>query len=446
MDRAVLYAILGNLASLVFGPITALLIAVRFSPELQGYYYTFGSLTALQFLAELGLGQAIIQFASHEWSRLHFGPNYQIHGEADSRSRLISLARLSLLWYAAAAAVALITLGAGGFLFFSHSPTPGINWQMPWLVLCALLGLNLCLTPLFYLLQGCNQISSYWLYRLLQQIINGLALWIAIVSGFKLWSMPFAMVIGLLWSLIFLRRYTGFFQAFLIQPQGPRIAWRAEVWPVQWRIAITWMSTYFTNQIFTPVLFRFSGPVVAGQMGMTNTLTNVVMAMSSNWVVTKAPRFGVMIAGRNWRELDRSFFRSFCISLVVAAALAVAAAGLIAGLNLLGSPLAYRVLPPLPASLFLAASVISSALASLTIYLRAHKREPLTAVFLLGSLAIALLAVLLAPQFGATGVGAAYFAVLVLFELPVSTAVFLRLRGSWHSAGPVSGDSVTESL
>jgi len=70
VDRAVGYAVLGNLTSLILGPVTVLLIAMRFSPEIQGYYYTFGSLVALQVLFEMGLGQAIIPFASHEWSSL----------------------------------------------------------------------------------------------------------------------------------------------------------------------------------------------------------------------------------------------------------------------------------------------------------------------------------------------------------------------------------------
>ncbi len=432
MDRVVAFAVLGNIVSLTFGPVTALLVAMRFSPELQGYYYTFGSLTALQFLVELGLGQAIIQFASHEWIGLGFDARRRVVGAADSLSRLISLGRLSFKWYTVAAVIVLLLLGPGGYLFFSRSPTPGIDWMWPWFAVCLGVTLNLVLTPVFFLLQGCHQVSQFWFYRLIQQVVNGVILWIAILAGARLWASPIAIAAGLVWSVVFLSRFVPFIQTFLARPAGPRIGWKAEVWPIQWRIAVSWFSTYFTSQLFTPVLFKFSGPVVAGQMGLTNTLANVLVAISSNWVVTRAPRFGGLIAERRFKELDRTFFRALRASITVACLGAGIAGGLIYGLQLMGHPLSQRVLPLLPAALFLVAGVVSSLLASLSVYLRAHKREPLMGVFLGGSIGIALLAVLLAPLHGPMGVGVGYVAVLVFFELPICIVVFRQLQVRWH--------------
>ncbi len=45
------------------------------------------------------------------------------------------------------------------------------------------------------------------------------------------------------------------------------ISWRREVWPFQWKIAVSWLCDYFIFQLFTPVLFAFRGPVEAGQDG-----------------------------------------------------------------------------------------------------------------------------------------------------------------------------------
>ncbi len=271
-----------------------------------------------------------------------------------------------------------------------------------------------------------------------------LALWAAIISG-KLWTLPLASASGLVWSVFFLHRYAAFCRAFLISPDGPRIAWRQDVWPIQWRIAVSWISTYFTSQLFTPVLFRSAGPAVAGQMGMTNTLANVVMAMSSNWVVTKAPRYGVLVAERKWRELDSSFFRSLFMSLVIGLVLALGAWGLILLLEGLQHPLASRVLPPGPAGVFLIAGVVSSVLSGLSTYLRAHKREPLMGVFLVGSMVIAALALLLAPSYGATGVGAGYLGVLVLLELPITVWIFQRSRARWHASSNDNSESATRA-
>jgi O-antigen/teichoic acid export membrane protein len=434
MDRAVAYAVLGNIASLIFGPVTALLVATRFSPDLQGYYYTFGSLTSLQFLFELGLGQAIIQFASHEWVKLGFDADRRIVGADDSLSRLTSLGRLSLRWYGLAAALVLVVLGLGGYVFFARSPTSGVNWMWPWFAVCLGVALNLVLTPTFFLLQGCNQVSQFWFYRFIQQVVNGLVLWIAILFGAGLWASPLAMACGLVWSVVFLLQYIPFLRTFLSKPAGPRIAWSTEVWPIQWRIAVSWFSTYFTSQLFTPVLFKFSGPAVAGQMGLTNTLTNVLVAISSNWVVTKAPQFGGLVARRQFKSLDRTFFRSLLVSITVACFGAAAGAILIYLLYRIGSPLSERILPPLPATLFLVAGVVSSALASLAVYLRAHKKEPLVGVFSSGSLMVAILTLVLGSRIGALGIAIGYLGVLVAFELPTSLFVFERCRRAWHIA------------
>lgn len=66
MDRAVFYGFLTRIWGIAAAPVTALLIAGKFTPQIQGYYYTFTNLLSLQIFVELGLGTVIIQFASHE--------------------------------------------------------------------------------------------------------------------------------------------------------------------------------------------------------------------------------------------------------------------------------------------------------------------------------------------------------------------------------------------
>ena len=60
INSAVVYGIVANCWRVISGPVTILLIATRFSPELQGYYYTFGSILALQYFVELNLSSVII--------------------------------------------------------------------------------------------------------------------------------------------------------------------------------------------------------------------------------------------------------------------------------------------------------------------------------------------------------------------------------------------------
>lgn len=433
VDRAVGYAVLGNLTSLFLGPVTVLLIAWRFSPELQGYYYTFGSLMALQAFLDLGLGQAIIQFASHDWSALSLDEKGRIVGDDDALSRLLSLGRLSFRWYGWASVLLILVMGPAGYYFFSRSPVVGVSWTGPWLGLCVGVGVNFALFPVFSLLQGCNQVPQFWFYRWIQQIVNGLSLWAAILLGAALWTLPIAVYAGLLWSVFFLGlRYRGFIESFRSSPKRIRVHWRSELWPMQWRIAISWMGANFTTFLFAPVLFQLSGPVIAGQMGMTVTLAIVLLAISSNWVVTKAPRFGVLIARGEYRKLDQLFLKSFYASVAAAALGAVVIGFGVVLLNLIHHPFSSRILPPLPTALLLLGTVVNSVTMGISVYLRAHKREPLAPVYLLTSLVVLALALMLGKRFGAVGIAAGYLGTLVFIQLPLAFIIFRRKRMEWH--------------
>ncbi len=62
MNRASLYSLAAKLITLLMQFIALLLIIWRISPEIQGYYYTFQSVIALQTIAELGLGTIAIPY------------------------------------------------------------------------------------------------------------------------------------------------------------------------------------------------------------------------------------------------------------------------------------------------------------------------------------------------------------------------------------------------
>ena len=51
----------------------------------------------------------------------------------------------------------------------------------------------------------------------------------------------------------------------LVSGATEKISWRKEVFPMQWKIALSFMSGYFVFQLFTPVLFHYQGAEVASQ-------------------------------------------------------------------------------------------------------------------------------------------------------------------------------------
>ena len=181
VDRAVFFGLLGKAWLMLATPVSILLIAYLFSPELQGYYYTFGSLLFLQVFIELGFGMIITIFASHEWSRLGLDESGQIIGDSDALTRLIGLARIAIKWYSIGGIALFLGLAVGGYIFFSSAPAGSVEWVMPWFALCVLTGITVCLLPVWALLEGCNQVAGVNFYRFLQGLAVNLALWLAII-------------------------------------------------------------------------------------------------------------------------------------------------------------------------------------------------------------------------------------------------------------------------
>jgi len=433
IDRAVFFAIIGKIWSVSAGLITTLLIAFFFSPELQGFYYTFNSLLAFQVFAELGLGGVLTYYASHEWAQLALDSHGRVTGDADALSRLVSLGRFALRWYVVAGVAVTLVLASGGLMFFGANGDQAISWRAPWIVLCAVTGLNICIAPIWALLEGCNQVSNVYAYRVIQYAASSIAAWVGIYLGAGLWVACILGVTGLLAMTITVgRRYGGFVRTILLgHPKGPRLNWRADILPMQWRIALSWISGYFSFSLFTPVLFHYQGSVVAGQMGMTWAFVAALTALAYSWITPKAPYFGILIAQKKYVELDRVFWR---ITAVVVAVTALGALGiwtLVYSLGQLHHPLAIRLLSPAATGYFLLATILVSASLPMATYLRAHKQEPLLALSVISGILTMIAVVVLGRYYSAEGVAIGYLAVMVMV-IPFVALIWYRRRVEWH--------------
>lgn len=433
VDRAVIFALLTQVWQLLAGPVTLLLIAHYFTPELQGFYYTFASLLALQSFVELGFYLVIINVASHEWGHLGLDSDRRIVGEPASLSRLVSLGRLIFKWYAVASAIFVVGVSIVGFGFFSRDQKSDILWQQPWLAIVLLTGLLLWTLPFNSLLEGCNQVAKINQFRLVQAMLANLSLWPTIVLGGGLWAAVAYSGTRLLCNLyLLLIHYRRFFVPFFTHPAGPRIRWRTEILPMQWRLGLSGLVNYFAFSLFNPVMFHYHGAAVAGQIGMTWQVVSTVQTVALAWVHTKVPRFGMLIARKDYAGLDRFWLRTSLVSLAVVSGGAGAVWLLVYGLNALHVPLAQRLLALSPTGLLLLAAILMQVSQCQSAYLRAHKREPIMVMSVTSSLVIGLLVWLLGSRFGPLGAAAGYLAVVAGYIIPYETAIWFRCRAKWH--------------
>ena len=434
VDRSVSFGMMSLAWMLGAAPLTASLVARQFSPEVQGYYYTFRSLLAMQTFFSLGLGTVIIQFTSHEWTKLKMDDNRNIIGDAVALSRLRSLMKFSMKWFFVGSAMLILTLGGGGYVFFSGFSSGGIPWVGPWFFLSLLTGLIISLTPIWSVLEGTSQISRVYRFRFFSAIFMNIASWAGMLMGANLWVLCFANAVALLYAIVFLwRRYYLFCKSLIFQRHGnEKIHWFEEVWPMQWRVALMAAAGYFFCYFFTPVLFKYHGAVVAGQMGMTWTFVGILPSLSAAWVNPKGPLFGMMIARKEYDELDRIFWRLTKVVLVGVGLVAVLMWAFVFVLYKMKLPIMERLLSPLPTGIFLAAQFFLSISYPMATYMRAHKKEPLMFLFVCSSGFVCLSNLILGKYFSATGMAWGYFTVNLL-ALPVISFLWYRNRRLWHA-------------
>ena len=441
LDAAIVFTVLARSWSALSGLLTLALIARFLSPTEQGYYYTFYPLVNLQIIFELGFSVVILQMASHEAVHLTLHRDGRIEGPVHHAARLASTLGKALRWYSTAAILLLLVLLPAGEHFFathavSHSALQQqVHWRAPWIVAAVATTFTFLLDPVFSFLEGCGYVPQVARARLTQAVTGSALGWTALALHHGLFAPGFIIGGQAIAGIAFLLTRHGLLGTLLRLPvaAADHISWRADIWPFQWRMAISWVCGYFTFQLFTPILFARWGPVEAGRMGMSLNIAGAISAVSIAWMNTKAAPFGQLIALRRFGELDRRFRQALTQSAAVNifGALAVLAGALLLAHR--GYPLAGRLLAPLPLAMLLAGSIGNNIVSAEAMYLRAHKQEKFMLNSIVGALYTAPMVWLLGRSHGAAGIAAGYLAGTLVIGLGFGTYTFQKYRRLWHA-------------
>jgi hypothetical protein len=424
------------------GPLTIVFIATKFTKEQQGFYYTFASLLALQVFFELGLTTVIAQFASHEFTNLNWGYKGRVEGDSCSLSRLVNLLCKTMIWFGVASLLLVVGLIPAGLIFFHANDNAATDfaWRMPWMFAVLGTAMNLIVTPFFAVIMGSGDVTTVNHRQMLGGIVGSCISWLAISLNCGLYAV-FAVSAGnVLISWSYLVKYKPdllklvWYELLSIKMKKCHntISWWGEVWPMQWKIALSWVAGYFIYQLFIPVLFHYHGAVIAGQMGMTLSASNSLLAICITWMNARSPEFGKFVAMKKWNDLDRLFARTMIQSVLVAII------GAFTGLSCIWCLQKYyiigqRFLPVSQAAMLLVATVATVIIYGFATYLRAHKQEPLLMVSLVGALLQGFATWFLGKYYTSTDVIIGFMSISVFFSLPAVFFVWRSYKRRWHS-------------
>lgn len=443
VDRALVAGLGHRVWQGAAGLATLILVSRFLTPELQGCYFAFYSVAAFQTLSDLGLYLVVANVASHEWARLGFDGRGRLAGEAGARSRLLHFARALGGWYGALAVLSGVAVGAAGTWFFERTLPADVSWRLPWLALVIATSLLLWTQPFLALLEGCGQIATVNRYRLGFAVAGSACLWSGLAAGLGLWAVPLGAAPLVARDAALLGwRYAGLTRDVLRPPRGPSIDWRAEVWPMQWRLGVMGISQYAAAQLFTPIVLYYHGAVAAGRMGMTWAAVSGIQAAALVWLQVRVPELGVLVARGDRAGLERLWRRASVLAIGVLAAGGSLLCLLVWGLSASGRPGAARVLTPLGVALLVAGACGAQYVQAIAAYVRAHKRELLLPAGAGASVASGVLAILLGRAWAGEGVSAAYALAMIGIATPLAARVLRRFRSHEPTpARPVEHES-----
>jgi hypothetical protein len=330
IDLSTFYVTLHRIWQMLAGGITLLFIPYWLSKEQQGYYFTFNSIIALQLIFELGLSQVILQRLGTAHAQENSGAR---HAELDTgrRYEVGALVQFFKRWYLYVAVCFFIFSSLAGLVFLHFFSQQATGYS---LLLCTLLA---CASVVLYqavylgMLEACGEIHRVAKLRFIQSCIAYSMLWGGALIVPHLWWMIMPVLISALTTGLWLtmeKKNTGSkLFALLTKTYQSPIVWLRDVWPFQWRIALSWFSGYLITQLFVPVTFSIYGAVEAGQLGITLALYGAVFTISYSLIAAKAPLIVQLIAHHEHSRAFSLFARQLkytlslgilgCLSLLV---------------------------------------------------------------------------------------------------------------------------------
>lgn len=412
------------------GAVTMLLITTQLDPVAQGWYYTFVSVAALYSVFEMGLSASVLHVTAHKFLRLDWAASGVVgEGAAEFGSFVAKSVQVYLI---KAVLFFLVVYLIGIYLFNDRVATfvQPLAWVAPWTVLVFLTSLGLLALPFLAVVEGSGAIAEAYGVRLAQGVVGSLSCWLLLWSDAALWATAMMGLAVVCVVLAWLRtRRQNLWLLVRQNWSSNHFDWAKELWPLQWRVGLGWISVFAWSQLATPIVFFYQGPIAAGQMGLSLTVAHMVGLIAQSWIARGVPSMSQAVARQDWAELRRIF--AFDLKRALMVFLGGSIVVFILWLILSDTAYVERVLPGeafLALFLFVFFYLLNGALAS---QLRSFKKEPLLWVFLLGGV-LSLLGTWWAAQHSVEAVVYAMLLVQLVVVLPLAYRTWKIKIKAWQ--------------
>jgi hypothetical protein len=352
-------------------------------------------------------------------------------------ARFYDLLGRSILWYGGVALLLLLLILPAGLVFFTSQETDAseVAWRAPWITLVVSAALYVPIIPVLAAIEGSGQVASVSRLRFFQGVCANFLAWTVLALGVGLFAASAAFLVNTLWGYGWvIRKYPTMLielkRNWRQKSLSSTFDWMSEVWPMQWRIAVSWISGYVIFQLFTPILFYYHGAALAGKMGISLAVANMLSNFAQVWLQANTPEMAKAVARKNWQELDSLFNRIFWQATLVNLGGSLFT---LFGLWILSEMMiSQRFLSLLDMAYLLAAFALSHMIGALAHYLRVHKQEPFMVLSVIGAVLVGISIWYFGRIYGVTGMVMSLLFINLIYGLPTAIWLWLRLRKIWH--------------
>ncbi|GAA0542071.1 hypothetical protein FHS83_000221 [Rhizomicrobium palustre] len=421
LDPATAWFIATRLFGIVMSPLTLAIVAAFLSPIEQGYFYTIFSILSLIVFFELGLGGVVIFIVGHRGAEISWGKMKQLTGTPDILSWIGAVYRKIAAWYGVmAVAFFVVVAPIGCLLLSSKTALPPATYLVPFIFVVLLFSVNIFQDGTAAFLEGTGRIKEVKRAQFMSGAAGSLALLLALLLHSRLWSIVISEIATVTVLGVWLYSYRSALFGLLksVSSDTSAVSWRDEILPLQWRIALTWLSGYFINMAFVPILFALRGPIEAGQMGMALKISGALYTLSIGLVSAKSAKLSAMAASDYpgfLRLLRHSALAAAGLS--AAGALAVLVAMIV--LKFVWPAFLDRLLPMGPMMAIMGVPVIGAIATSMQIYARTQKQDPFVWANMITAVCVTSVTLFTAYKMDASAMAYGYFAVLALISIPL---------------------------
>jgi len=371
LDRDLVSTVSVRLSGTVVAALTAILLVRYLTPQEQGYWYTFGSILSIAAFAEMGAGQILMRFVAREQAGLN-------KSESASILRLRSLYRFGFkLGLGVASLTTLIAIPIG-LWWISDNGKNEIDWRSPWLLAA------LASAPAIFM-GFANAYFEGWQFVTAANVRRSIASWLSLASlfaafsaGLGLFAFGISRIVSALYGLI----QIGFSHGNLIKKHQLNIIAesnfkpRKEFWPLQVRYGMTWATGIFVNGLYAPLIFKFDGPIAAGQYGMSLSVVAIISGISTSLIGARQAKLAALSCNGNKDEMRKLLNITLKLSIV-----SFFVGSLILGTTVIFTPevlntYTQRLLSPLNLSILIAAQFFWLLITIYTTFVRSFNTEP----------------------------------------------------------------------